>query len=209
VKNCNLPSRQQCRAILERYHVPRHIRRHCEGVARLAVALGRRIVARGEPVNLELVESAGLLHDMLRICDCKDLNFDKFDEPVSKEDIAVWQRLREQYGDVRHEDAAYEELRGQYPELAVVVLRHKYTAIIDPDQHPQSWEDKLVYYADKRVMHDRVVSLRQRLVEGHRRNSDHKNGEIPERIKKIDNLIFELEAEILAAAGLELEDTIC
>jgi putative nucleotidyltransferase with HDIG domain len=74
-----------------------------------------------------------------------------------------WQQLKAKYQGLCHEDIAYELLMKEYPELATTVKRHRYKAILDEKEKPTTWEEKLVYYADKRIMHDRIVPLKERL----------------------------------------------
>ena len=103
-----------------------------------------------------------------------------------------------------HEDAAYEVLKEKYPVLALTIKRHKYAAILDEQEGPRTWEEKIVYYADKRVMHDKVVSLGQRLEEGHKRNTYLHHTEVQHKINtsKIDSLIYKLEQEIFQHTGI-------
>ena len=37
-----------------------------------------------------------------------------------------------------------------------------------------SWEEKILYYADKIVMHDKITTLKERLKEGHSRYRERK-----------------------------------
>jgi hypothetical protein len=94
--------------------------------------------------------------------------------------------------------------------LATTIRRHRYVAVLDETDCPQSWEEKLVYYADKRAMHDRIVPLKERLEEAHQRSAVAmaKAGKTRcrETEEAVDARIFELEAEIFAAIGLSPDD---
>lgn len=203
MKSCKLPTQKQCKDLLDEYRVPEHIRKHCRAVAEYAAELANRFRAAGIEVNTELVEKACLLHDLTRICDIEKLDYSVF-ERVTDEDKRVWTKLREKYGHLRHEDSAYRILKDDYPELAEVIRRHKYHGIAFADQAPQSWEDKIVYYADKRIMHNRKVSLEERLEDGHRRNRDSRRPK-PKGLtcREVDDLIFQLEDEIFSKIELE------
>jgi len=203
--NSELPTREQCFEILNSLHVPAHIIRHSLVTAKLAVFLAHRLNEKGHNVEAELVERACLLHDMLRICDCKNTDTSRFDQPVTDEDRAKWRTLREQFAGYGHEEAAYEMLKDRYPRLALAVKRHRYAALLDENDKPTSWEQKLVYYADKRVMHDKIVPLQQRLDEAHRRNQSQSHPAERRRLEvvRIDKLIFELEQEIFAEIELD------
>jgi hypothetical protein len=88
--------------------------------------------------------------------------------------------------------------------LAKVIRKHRYTAIAHQKDKPVTWEEKLVYYADKRVMHDRIVSLKERLDEAHKRYAAWRrvNARSSLDTVKIDRLIYKLEKEIFAYIGL-------
>ena len=77
-------------------------------------------------------------------------------------------------------------------------------ALLDESEKPQSWEEKLLYYADKRVMHETIVSLKDRLTEGHKRNIFQHDSAIQSKINtaKVDPLIFQMEREIFEKIGL-------
>jgi len=76
--------------------------------------------------------------------------------------------------------------------------------MLDEKTRPNSWEEKLVYYADKRVMHSKIVPLRERLKEGHKRNAHLHGSKAQSKINtaKVDPLIYRLEEEIFDRAGL-------
>ena len=165
--------------MLKEHHVPPHIVKHSLAVAKLAVFLAERLKENGIAVDVNLVDRACLLHDIFRICD------------LEKSEA--------------HEDAAYNLLKGKYPALALTVKKHRYTALLDEKERPTTWEEKLVYYADKRVMHDRIVSLKQRLEEAHKRYTPPRHHKVRRNIDtaKIDGLIYKLEKEIFNKVGLD------
>ena len=62
-----IPSRAECRALLAlSYGADDPVVRHSEAVAQLAVELGAALNASGAALDLELLEAAGLLHDLAR-----------------------------------------------------------------------------------------------------------------------------------------------
>ena len=78
-------------------------------------------------------------------------------------------------------------------------------ALPDEKERPDTWEEKLLYYADMRVMHDKIVPLKQRLTESHKRNV-HLHGSAAQRkinTAKVDPLIYEMEKEIFEKFGLD------
>jgi CTP:molybdopterin cytidylyltransferase MocA len=62
-----IPKIAECRELLRlSYASDDPIVRHCEAVARLAVEIGTELNATGADLDLELLEAAGLLHDLAR-----------------------------------------------------------------------------------------------------------------------------------------------
>jgi putative nucleotidyltransferase with HDIG domain len=190
--------------MMKDYHVPAHILKHSLAVAKLAVFLAERLKEKGTAVDVDLVDRACLLHDIVRVCDFRGIDYGNFEQTVTEQDEAKWQRLRATYEGIGHEDAAYEILRQRYPLLALTIKRHRYMAMLDEKARPKTWEEKLVYYADMRVMHDKIVPLETRLKEAHERNASLRGSEAQSKIEtaKIDPLIFRLEQEIFDRLAL-------
>jgi uncharacterized protein len=205
MKDCSLPTRKECLAILAEYHVPPHMVNHSKAVAKLAVFLAHRLNEKGAAVDVTLLEGACLLHDLLRVHDFKESDFNRFKRTLPEEEKAKWRRLREKYKAMTHEDAAYDVLKERYPALALTIKRHRYMAMLDEKDRPEEWEEKLLYYADKRVMHERIVPLKERLAEGHKRNVFSHGSETQSKINtaKVDPMIEEMEKEIFKKIGLD------
>ena len=200
-----IPSRDECLTIIRDCHVPAHILRHSKTVTRLGVFLARELARRGEPVDVELVERACLLHDIFRVCEFPLKDFSRFEQPVTEEDKAKWLAIKERNAGTRHEEAACAFLRDKYPVLAETIRKHRYTAIVHEQDKPRTWEEKLVYYADKRVMHDTIVPLRVRLEEAHKRHAAWRTTLSEAEVAAIDAAIFQLEAEIFTCIGLDAD----
>ena len=205
MKDCSLPTRKECLAILAEYHVPPHMVNHSKAVAKLAVFLAQRLNEKGAAVDVTLLEGACLLHDLLRVHDFKESDFNRFERTLPEEEKVKWRRLREKYKAMTHEDAAYDVLKERYPALALTIKRHRYMAMLDEKGRPDTWEEKLLYYADKRVMHERIVPLKKRLAEGHKRNVFSHGSAAQSKINtaKVDPLIYEMEKEIFKKIGLD------
>jgi uncharacterized protein len=205
MKDCSLPTRKECLALLAEYHVPPHIVSHSQAVAKLAVFLAQRLDEKGAAVDVTLLEGACLLHDLLRVHDFKESDYNRFERILPEEEKPKWRRLRAKYKDSSHEDAACDILRVQYPALAVAIKRHRYMALLDEKEKPDTWEEKLLYYADKRVMHETIVPLKERLAEGHKRNVFSHGSEAKSKINtaKVDPLIYKMEKEIFEKIGLD------
>ncbi|MEK7085852.1 MAG: hypothetical protein AAB953_02450, partial [Patescibacteria group bacterium] len=63
----------------------------------------------------------------------------------------------------------------------------------------KTWEEKILYYADKRVDHDKVVDLKKRFEEGRKRNFTPKDD--MELVLKTEKEIEKLEKEFVKILG--------
>jgi len=205
MKDCSLPTRKECLALLAEYHVPPHIVSHSNAVAKLAVFLAQRLNENSAVIDIELLERACLLHDMMRVFDFPEPDYKRFEQTLPEEEKAKWRRLRAKYKTSSHEDAACDILKEQYPALALAIKRHRYMSMLDEQGHPETWEEKLLYYADKRVMHETIVPLKERLAEGHKRNVFSHGSKAKSKINtaKVDPMIEEMEKEIFKKIGLD------
>ena len=205
MKRYNLPTRKECFNLLKEYAVPSHIVEHSLAAMKLAVFLAKRLKEKGVAIDIELVDRACLLHDIVRPSDFQESVYSKFEKNITDQQKAKWKQIRAKYKTVPHEYAAYEILKDKYPELALAVKKHRYMALLDEKEKPSTWEEKLVYYADKRVMHEKIVPLKERLAEGHKRNAHLHGSEAQSKINtaKVDPLIYKLEKEIFNKIGLD------
>ena len=62
-----VPNRNECFTIMEQEFMPLHIRRHSQMVAGVALYLCHHLNNLGTRLNPELIESAGLLHDIAKM----------------------------------------------------------------------------------------------------------------------------------------------
>lgn len=203
----NLPSKEECYRLLKEYHVPKNVVAHNEGVVKVAVFLAKKLIEKGIDVNVDLVEKASLLHDLLRLCDMHKFekkHFKKFGCDVSDKEYEEMMKVRKRFKGQHHADACFDILKEKYSELALVIKRHRYTYILSEENRPMTWEDKLVYYADKRVKHDKIVSLDHRLDDGEKRNI-HMVDKDKKRRDKAREKNFELEKEIFNILGISPE----
>ena len=140
-----------CLSIIQRYYTPgnddyRVLVLHSRQVADLAVRLGQRLIDKGEPVDLEFVEEAAMLHD-IGMCrtDAPGIHCHGT-EPYIRHGILGRQML-DAIGLFRH-GRVCERHTGAGITAAEIVDQH---LPIDPprDLLPESVEEKLVCYADK------------------------------------------------------------
>ena len=186
--------------------MPKHIRSHMEKVAQVAVLLGLKIKERGFPVQIQLLRQACLLHDIVKVCEISNFNGSPLSSSA-QDDISTWEKLRAKYRDIGHVRAASEILEdlGEH-EIAQIILKHRFDALIDENasSQPVTWEEKLLYYADKRVRHDRLVTIKERLEDGRRRYFP--DGNPPPNDVKVEKALYALEKEICKAAGIKPSD---
>lgn len=138
------PSDEECRDIWDHYHTPNHIRRHCEAVCTQAQIIAQKLVKAGEKLDCQIIRSAALLHDVMRI------------EP----DHAL--------------KGAYVLRREGYPEVAKIIRCHHDLETTDCQENGKAasdmWLEKaVVYLADKEVQEDRMVSLEARFAQSRKR----------------------------------------
>lgn len=129
-----IPDLKQCLHLMEHYRMPAHIREHSLLVARIAEVLARLLREQGWPMQVELAVAGALLHDIAKVL-CLDGSCDH---------ALLGREICREHG--------YSELGPLVAEH--VILRQGFTGLCR--------ERELVYYADKRVCHQAVVSLEQR-----------------------------------------------
>lgn len=198
----NLPSKEEYFKLLDEFKVPGNVRKHNYQVNQGSMALAKELIKVGEEIDLELLDMASLFHDFLRVVDMKELDTEEYGYTASEEEIEFWKQLREEYQGMHHGDATAKFLQEKYPELAKTVRRHKYHCL-STDDAPQTWEEKILNYVDKRVKHDELVSLKERFDDIEKRYPELKTN--PESIKN-KGLIIELEKEIFDKLSIKPED---
>lgn len=175
-------------SIWERFKTPDNVRRHCKVVSDVASFLAFSLKQKGIEVDVSLVEKAGLVHDALKQLE--------FAHKSSDKDREYWLSLKEEYAEscpqeMNVHEYAISRFFSSDKKLSDILKRHGYEAM--RDDPPRTWEEKLVNYADKRVMHAEIVSLKERFDDGHKRY-----GNNPKMTSAIDPLFFGLEKEIFS-----------
>ena len=127
-----LPGNEEIFSLWDKYEMLPNIRRHSLQVCRVALTLWEWLDEAGYHLNRRVVEVGALLHDV-----AKAYCLDK-DIPHNEE------------GDRIVNEAGY-------PEMGTMVSRH----VNLPYNHPLD-EAVLVFYADKRVVGDKIVSVAER-----------------------------------------------
>ncbi|MFA6917567.1 MAG: HD domain-containing protein [Candidatus Gracilibacteria bacterium] len=183
--------RKKIAKIYKEYHVPKNVINHMKKVAHICSILADKFIKKGAKIDKDLLLNAALLHDALRVCDIKNYNPCKIKKNPTKKDLRVWEALREKYGKIGHERAVTKILKEMgESKLANLILKHDFYLI----DKLKTLEEKILYYADKRVDHDKIVTLKKRFKEGRKRNN--KPGDNFKLIDSIEKKIFTLEKEL-------------
>jgi HD superfamily phosphodiesterase len=197
----NIPSKAQCLALMDQYGMFDNIRLHSLTVAKVAETVLQGLTERnGEDINLPekgLVLAGALLHDIAKtICLQQDC-------------------LHAQKG----RDICLEH---GYPAIAEIVCEHVLLREFSVERYAQGnfHAKEIVYYADKRVRHDTIVSLEERLsyiLERYGNNDEERVERIRDnfqRCRTLEKYLFsrihfapdELAEKIAAAATQELAE---
>ena len=128
-----IPTKDECLRILKDSNVPDNIIAHLKAVHDFSMKIVDLLEKRGIHANRELVAAGALLHDIRKI---------------NSED---------------HVAEGYEFIKSLgFPEVALLVKRHGLVHLGDEDFMPKTWEEKIVFYADKRVKNYKIVSVDER-----------------------------------------------
>ena len=140
----NLPTQAECSELFIKYNTPKNVIDHSKKVNLVAIFLAKKLAENDVDINIELVDKASLLHDLVRIPE-------QINDPELKTK--------------HHAYINYEILKNDYPEMAEVIREHRFEAIINPELL-DTWEKKIVSYADKRVNNDQIVNVDTRIKKG-------------------------------------------
>jgi tRNA threonylcarbamoyladenosine biosynthesis protein TsaE len=155
-----IPSDELIAAWRTELRLPKNVAKHCDVVGEACRLFAEAIAARGIVVRPNLARAAGLTHDLLRFVD-----FHPGAAPAGHvdppEDRAAWDAWKSAHPVCStHEEAAAAFLEEHgYPELGRVACEHSIR--FAPDAR-ESVESRILYYADKRVIGDGIVTLAQR-----------------------------------------------
>lgn len=175
VAGLRLPDIPTCLAWLAEQGVSGELSRHSNLVAAAAFCLAERLAAAGEPVDPLLTHRGALLHDLAK---------------VSARGTGL-----------QHDELAGRMLRARgFPDLARIAERHAVWALVDPARQPETWEERLVCYADRLADGDRLLGVEARLAALLARRS-----ELGAEVARYREAGLALEAGIAGRLGLTSE----
>ena len=131
-----IPSVDACYYLMDKYGMLDNIRAHSEVVAKVAHLLARSLAEAGVVISVEMVTAGALLHDIGKTASLRE----------GTDHAELGRRIC---------------LRNHLPEIAAIVGEH--VKLKNHTRNGNHTEKKVVYYADKRVKHDRIVDLDERL----------------------------------------------
>lgn len=125
-----IPTRAQAFLLWDKFSLPESKKTHVLLVERVALFLAGRVTkARGVSINTSLLSASALLHDI--------------DKAIPKAK------------DEHHPDTGVRVLKEEgFSEVADVIRTHSLSSILDQNISPKTWEEKLLYLADKMVKYE-------------------------------------------------------
>ncbi|MBU0727399.1 tRNA (adenosine(37)-N6)-threonylcarbamoyltransferase complex ATPase subunit type 1 TsaE [Patescibacteria group bacterium] len=191
----------------EEWSCPMHVRAHIKQVSSVAMQIAQQYVTEGEIVNLNLLYTAAMLHDLTRICDFHKLDKDLFNEDISDGKWNKWKEQRKKWEGIHHADIAFEFFNGLgYSKTAELIRIHKSRIIAEEPEVLNTLEKKIMYYADKRVKHDEIVDLDERFRDGWERYGQYNDTQTRQLFEKIEKLTHELQNELFDGIEISPED---
>ncbi len=162
-----IPTREECLRLMEEYRMLENIISHSLAVTKVALFLSFELNKRGQRIDVRLVEAASLLHDLTKT-ECLK----------TKEDHAMTgSQLLKRIG---------------YDRVGEIVAQHIW---LGKEGDPSCvCEEEIVNYADKRVMHDRIVSLEERFRDLKERYGKH--GRAEDYLEQLQREIYGIENKI-------------
>lgn len=170
-----IPTNDQIMALWDTHALPDYKRVHMHLVCRVAIFFAEQLHAKaGITINTDLLSAAALLHDI--------------DKAIPR------------VGSEHHPDTGVRILReAGMSEVADVVKTHPVHAILDQNISPKTWEEKILFLADKMV--------KLEIIDVDRRFALWRAESLPSEAQHMLNLSYplvkKLEKEICELAGIE------
>lgn len=159
------PSYMQCLSWYAQQGASHYLLSHVNTVAAASYQMAIWFREAGVPVSALLAHRGGFLHDLAKLREIEGLS---------------------------HAESAARLLMGyEQPEIAEIARRHLIGNLVDPEQQPHTWEEKIVNYCDKLVEGNQLISLDERLLALRNRYP-----KFAEKIIRNTPLVKKLESEI-------------
>jgi putative nucleotidyltransferase with HDIG domain len=173
-----IPSREECNELMVHHAMQPNIVEHSIQVMNVSLAITDNL-KNSVAVNRDLVIAAALLHDITKTRSLKT---------NERHDISGGELLREM----------------GFTSTAEIVEQH----IVFQNLHPQGRleEREIIYYADKRVTHDKIVTIEERVHYLIQRYGN--TEEIRSRILQNKNLVLAVESKIASFMNIDITHAI-
>ena len=173
-----IPTEQQCYDLMEQYQMLDNIREHSIVVAEITRVISSGLVASGIDLSVEKAVAGALLHDIGKT-QCLQTGGDH---------AALGRNIC---------------LQHRFDEIGDIVAEHIWLRDYSPDGVYE--EKEIVYYADKRVLHSSVVSLKERkqYIIGTYARKDHR---LRRLISENFNTCQEVEKKLFSKLGFGPQD---
>jgi putative nucleotidyltransferase with HDIG domain len=162
-----VPKREKCLSVLEDEGVPEHIVKHSLMVEGIALFIAEGLLDAGVRLDKDLISAGAILHDISKM-------------PAMEE------------GKYHGEMGSDLMIELGFAEVAPIVRQHVF---LDDYENDSVSEAGLVNYADKRVNHDKIVTLDERFSYLFERYGV-KSEEAKERIERLYRLTKVMEEKI-------------
>lgn len=173
-----IPSLEGCDELMAKYSMLPNIVAHSRQVMLVSLAITDNL-KKGVSINRDMVMAAALLHDIT-----KTRSFE------TKE----------------HHDESGGELLRELGFASVGEIVKQHVILLDFDPKGSLEEREIINYADKRVMHDRIVSLEERVKDLIQRYGT--TEEIRKRIRQNESLVIAIEKKIAGFIAIDLDSAI-
>jgi uncharacterized protein len=131
-----IPDTEKCISIMQAYGMLDNIRDHSIMVERVAAIIAKGLTGAGVKLSLEKVSAGALLHDIAKTaCLGSDI-----DHAIKGKEICI---------------------KNDFDEIADIVGEHIRLNNYEPDS--EVTEKEIIYYSDKRVNHNMIVTLEKRI----------------------------------------------
>ena len=141
LQSLSLPDWNTCLQWQMEFNFPNNLWMHSQAVAGVAYLLALWLKQKGENVNPILAQRGGLLHDLAKL-------HPEVNRTNGNDHGVLAGKILNQ--------------RGQ-PELAEIAIRHMIFSFEISERVPSTWEEILVYFADKLIEGKEIVSIQERL----------------------------------------------
>ena len=128
----NIPTEEECLKILKENDVPDNIVAHLRAVCDFSMKVCDVLEKRKIKVDRKLVAAAALLHDVKKLEEAHEIKGADLVESLG------------------------------YPEVAKIIRKHGLSNLGKEEFKPKAWEEKIVFYSDKRIRGSKVVSVDER-----------------------------------------------